>query len=67
MQKNNTRVVTIDGYEDVPRDDEKSLRKAVAHQPVGVAIEASNQAFRLYKSVIFIKPLSPKSFGSFFS
>jgi len=53
LQNNNTRVVTIDGYEDVPRDDEKSLKKAVAHQPVSVAIEASSQAFQLYKSVIF--------------
>ncbi|VYS57909.1 unnamed protein product [Arabidopsis thaliana] len=49
-KNNNTRVVTIDGYEDVPRDDEKSLKKAVAHQPVSVAIEASSQAFQLYKS-----------------
>ncbi|XP_010466086.1 PREDICTED: probable cysteine protease RDL2 [Camelina sativa] len=50
-KNNNTRVVvTIDGYEDVPRDDEKSLQKAVAHQPVSVAIEASSQAFQLYKS-----------------
>lgn len=53
LQNNNTRVVTIDGYEDVPRDDEKSLKKAVAHQPVSVAIEASSQAFQLYKSVNF--------------
>lgn len=59
LKKNKTRVVTIDGYEDVPRDDEKSLKKAVAHQPVSVAIEASGREFQLYKSVIFptIKPL----------
>ncbi|KFK39254.1 hypothetical protein AALP_AA3G220300 [Arabis alpina] len=49
-KNNKTRVVTIDGYEDVPRDDEKSVKKAVAHQPVSVAIEASGQAFQLYKS-----------------
>ncbi|CAE5967840.1 unnamed protein product [Arabidopsis arenosa] len=49
-KNNKSRVVTIDGYEDVPRDDEKSLKKAVAHQPVSVAIEASSQAFQLYKS-----------------
>ncbi|CAH2053310.1 unnamed protein product [Thlaspi arvense] len=50
LNNNNTRVVTIDGYEDVPRDDEKSLKKAVAHQPVSVAIEASGREFQLYKS-----------------
>ncbi|KAL0899665.1 hypothetical protein Bca101_083626 [Brassica carinata] len=47
---NKTRVVTIDGEEDVPRDDKVSLKKAVAHQPVSVANEASSQAFQLYKS-----------------
>lgn len=56
LQKNNTRVVKIDGYEYVAQNDEKSLKKAVAHQPVGVAIEASSQAFKLYKSVIFNDP-----------
>lgn len=34
-------VVTIDGYEDVPPNDADSLRKALAHQPVSVAICAS--------------------------
>ncbi|EFH59438.1 hypothetical protein ARALYDRAFT_318695 [Arabidopsis lyrata subsp. lyrata] len=52
-KKNNTRVVKIDGYEYVAQNDEKSLKKAVAHQPVGVAIEASSQAFKLYKSGVF--------------
>lgn len=51
MQKN-AKVVTIDGYEDVPENDEKSLKKAVAHQPVSVAIEAGGRAFQLYQSVI---------------
>lgn len=50
MQKN-AHVVTIDGYEDVPQKDEKSLQKAVASQPVSVAIEAGGMAFQLYKSV----------------
>lgn len=50
MQKN-AHVVTIDGYEDVPQNDEKSLQKAVASQPVSVAIEAGGMAFQLYKSV----------------
>lgn len=46
------KVVTIDGYEDVPFNDEKSLKKAVAQQPVSVAIEAGGRSFQLYKSVI---------------
>ena len=51
MQKN-AKVVTIDSYEDVPANDEKSLQKAVANQPVSVAIEAAGTAFQLYSSVI---------------
>ncbi|KAK4744968.1 hypothetical protein SAY87_011280 [Trapa incisa] len=47
------RVVAIDGYEDVPQNDEKSLKKAVAHQPVSVAIEAGGRAFQLYRSGVF--------------
>ena len=50
VQKN-SHVVTIDGYEDVPENDEKSLKKAVANQPVSVAIEAGGRAFQLYQSV----------------
>lgn len=41
----------IDGFEDVPENDEKSLQKAVAHQPVSVAIEAGGREFQFYKSV----------------
>ncbi|KAK9284916.1 hypothetical protein L1049_024097 [Liquidambar formosana] len=52
-RKKNSKVVTIDGYEDVPPFDEMSLRKAVASQPVSVAIEASGMAFQLYLSGIF--------------
>ena len=51
MQKN-AKVVSIDDYEDVPPYDEMALKKAVAHQPVSVAIEASGRAFQLYQSVI---------------
>ncbi|KFK39253.1 hypothetical protein AALP_AA3G220200 [Arabis alpina] len=51
--KMNTRVVTIDGYEDVPENDEKSLKKALANQPISVAIEAGGQAFQLYTSGVF--------------
>lgn len=51
MLQKNARVVAIDGYEDVPQNDERSLKKAVAHQPVSVAIEAGGRAFQLYQSV----------------
>ncbi|CAL5366891.1 unnamed protein product [Camellia sinensis] len=44
----NAKVATIDGYEDVPPYDEKALKKAVAHQPLSVAIEATGRAFQLY-------------------
>lgn len=50
LQKN-AKVVSIDGYEDVPPFDENALKKAVAHQPVSVAIEASGMAYQLYDSV----------------
>ncbi|WJX14976.1 putative cysteine protease rd21b [Trifolium repens] len=53
INKKNARVVTIDGYEDVPENDEKSLKKALAFQPVSVAIEAGGRAFQLYQSGVF--------------
>lgn len=33
--------MTIDGYEDVPSNDIAALKKAIAHQPVAVAICAT--------------------------
>ncbi|XP_074345215.1 cysteine proteinase mucunain-like [Apium graveolens] len=53
QNRKNAKVVTINGYEDVPQNDEKSLKKAVAHQPVSVAIEAGGRAFQLYESGVF--------------
>ncbi|RZS13179.1 hypothetical protein BHM03_00044717 [Ensete ventricosum] len=38
--KESDHAVTITGYEIVPRNDEKSLMKAVANQPVSVSIDA---------------------------
>ncbi|THG00313.1 hypothetical protein TEA_000501 [Camellia sinensis var. sinensis] len=49
----NAHVVSIEGYEDVPENDEKSLKKAVSYQPVSVAIEAGGRAFQLYESGVF--------------
>ncbi|KAH9610449.1 hypothetical protein KSS87_009594 [Heliosperma pusillum] len=51
--RENAKVVTIDGFVDVPENDEKALQKAVANQPVSVAIEAGGRAFQLYKSGVF--------------
>lgn len=47
----NSHVVTIDGHEDVPKDNEDALMKAVAQQPISVAIEASGMAFQFYSEV----------------
>lgn len=52
--RKNSKVVSIDGYEDVPANDEKALKMAVAHQPVSVAIEAAGRGLQLYSSGIFV-------------
>ncbi|KAK2392578.1 low-temperature-induced cysteine proteinase [Trifolium repens] len=52
------RVVTIDGYTDVPPNNEKKLLKAVAVQPVSVGICGSARAFQLYSKGIFTGPCS---------
>ncbi|XP_054785261.1 senescence-specific cysteine protease SAG39-like [Prosopis cineraria] len=46
-------VATINGYEDVPANSEQALQKAVANQPVSVAIDASGSDFQFYSSGIF--------------
>ncbi|XP_047983323.1 low-temperature-induced cysteine proteinase-like [Salvia hispanica] len=51
--RKNAKVVSIDGYEDVPVNNEKALQKAVASQPISVAIEAGGRDFQLYQSGIF--------------
>ncbi|KAF3435449.1 hypothetical protein FNV43_RR22538 [Rhamnella rubrinervis] len=51
--RKNAHVVTIDGYEDVPENDEKSLKKAASYQPISVAIEAGGREFQLYQSGVF--------------
>ncbi|KAF9619609.1 hypothetical protein IFM89_007930, partial [Coptis chinensis] len=45
--------LNITGHEDVPANDEKALLKAVANQPIAVAIDASGSAFQFYSSGVF--------------
>ncbi|XP_023756136.1 vignain [Lactuca sativa] len=52
-KKENTPVVSIDGHEDVPKNNEKALMKAVANQPVSVAIDAGEQDFQFYSEGVF--------------
>jgi KDEL-tailed cysteine endopeptidase len=47
------RVVSIDGHEDVAPNDEDALMRAVARQPVSVAIEADQRPFQLYVGGVF--------------
>ncbi|GKF54947.1 low-temperature-induced cysteine proteinase-like protein, partial [Tanacetum coccineum] len=51
--RKNAKVVSIDGYEDVPVNDESALQKAVSNQPIAVAIEAGGREFQFYTSGIF--------------
>ncbi|KAK6773011.1 hypothetical protein RDI58_028249 [Solanum bulbocastanum] len=52
-KRDESEVVTIDGYHDVPANDEQSLLKALANQPLSVAIEASSRDFQFYKGGVF--------------
>ena len=45
------KVVSIDGYEDVPPNDEAALQKAVTKQPVSVAI-CADPSLQFYSSGI---------------
>ncbi|OAY73606.1 Senescence-specific cysteine protease SAG39 [Ananas comosus] len=51
--KAGSAAASISGYEDVPANDEAALLKAVANQPVSVAIDAGGNAFQLYKEGVF--------------
>ncbi|PSS17266.1 Actinidain like [Actinidia chinensis var. chinensis] len=53
LYKKNQRYVTIDDYEEVPSNYEQAMQKAVASQPISVALEAGGKAFQLYTSGIF--------------
>ncbi|CAA7040911.1 unnamed protein product [Microthlaspi erraticum] len=49
--KQNTTSIT--GFEDVPVNNEAALMKAVAHQPVSVALEGGGLDFQFYSSGVF--------------
>ncbi|XP_031131200.1 senescence-specific cysteine protease SAG39-like [Ipomoea triloba] len=51
--KSSNSAAKITGYEDVPANSESALEKAVAKQPVSVAIDASGADFQLYSSGVF--------------
>ncbi|TKY73587.1 Vignain protein [Spatholobus suberectus] len=51
--KENDLAVSIDGHENVPANDENALLKAVANQPVSVAIDAGGSDFQFYSEGVF--------------
>ncbi|KAK4386561.1 Senescence-specific cysteine protease SAG39 [Sesamum angolense] len=52
-KKESSYAAKITGYEDVPANSESALLKAVANQPVSVAIDASGSDFQFYTSGVF--------------
>ncbi|KAG8494520.1 hypothetical protein CXB51_012164 [Gossypium anomalum] len=52
-KKSANHAAKITGYEDVPSNSESALLKAVANQPVSVAIDAGGSDFQHYKSGVF--------------
>ncbi|XP_074566449.1 thiol protease SEN102-like [Curcuma longa] len=54
--KENSPAVTIDGYKDVPANNENALMAAVANQPVSVAIDAGGSSFQFYSEGVFTGP-----------
>ncbi|KAJ4837879.1 hypothetical protein Tsubulata_022929 [Turnera subulata] len=51
--KSASHAAQITGYEDVPSKNEAALLKAVANQPVSVAIDAGGSDFQFYSSGVF--------------
>ncbi|KAL8114936.1 senescence-specific cysteine protease SAG39-like [Apium graveolens] len=51
--KEANHAATISGHEDVPANSESALLKAVANQPISVAIDASGSDFQFYSSGVF--------------
>ncbi|MQL86602.1 hypothetical protein Taro_019134, partial [Colocasia esculenta] len=55
-RKNTVNVVSIDGYNFVPRYNESALQKAVSRQPISVIIRSCSRGFQFYKSGIYNGP-----------
>ncbi|XP_020216660.1 vignain [Cajanus cajan] len=53
LSKESEPKVSIDGHETVPVNNEAALLKAVANQPVSVAIEAAGYNFQFYSEGVF--------------
>jgi C1A family cysteine protease len=53
VQKASYYEAQISGFEDVPANNEEALLKAVASQPVSVAIDGYEPAFKHYSSGVF--------------
>ncbi|XP_075487129.1 senescence-specific cysteine protease SAG12-like [Primulina tabacum] len=52
-KKESSRVAKITGYEEVPANDESALLKAVAKQPVSVAIDGNGKNFQFYAGGLY--------------
>ncbi|KAL7135312.1 hypothetical protein ABFS83_11G085100 [Erythranthe nasuta] len=52
-KKESSHVAKITGYGDVPSNSESALLKAVANQPISVAIDASGSDFQFYSGGVF--------------
>ncbi|KAK8579302.1 hypothetical protein V6N12_069629 [Hibiscus sabdariffa] len=52
-EKQITKAATITNYDMVPENDEEALLKAVANQPVSVALDGSGQDFQYYMGGVF--------------
>uniref|UniRef100_A0A1D1Y238 Cysteine proteinase RD21a n=1 Tax=Anthurium amnicola TaxID=1678845 RepID=A0A1D1Y238_9ARAE len=50
---NKAQFASIDRYEYGPLNNERAMMKAVAYQPISVAVESTSRAFQLYTSGIF--------------
>nr|CAA06243.1 pre-pro-TPE4A protein [Pisum sativum] len=53
LKKEDKAEVSIDGYENVPINNEAALLKAAAKQPVSVAIDAGGYNFQFYSEGVF--------------
>ncbi|KAK1293955.1 Vignain [Acorus calamus] len=56
VAKAKNHAVVIDGYQNIPANNENALLLAVASQPISVAIDAGGSAFQFYKEGVFSGP-----------